>query len=255
MLVDVHCHLTHPEFSKDLNAVLERARNAGVKRIVTAGTNKETNRTVMGLWHKHPDIIRPSLGMYPLDAIGLDDEGQKVAPQEADQEIEFIYNNKKNIVCVGEIGLDYKINQDPKQTTIFQKMLDCADHINKPVVVHSRAAEREVVEILCSRKTKAVLHCFCGRKSLVRQAAKKGTYFSIPPILLRSSQFAMIVKEVDINQLLTETDAPWLSNVSGERNEPAHIARTITAIASIKGMDPVEVENNLFLNYQKLFMD
>tara|TARA_B100000315_G_C14499757_1_gene551759 strand:- start:415 stop:1179 length:765 start_codon:yes stop_codon:yes gene_type:complete len=254
MLADVHCHLTHGLFD-DLDKVIQRARDAGVKRIITAGSNNETNQKVVGLVEKYPDILRASLGMYPLDALGIDDEGMQGPPEDVDKAVEFILNNKDKIVGVGEIGMDFKtVTRIEEQVKIFKKFIDAARKIDKPVIVHSRKAEKEVVEVLGMQPVKAVLHCFGGRKGLVKQAAEDGMYFSIPPILLRSSHFEMIVKTVNINQLLTETDAPWLNNID-ERNEPANVARTVERIAQIKGVDKQEAETILYANYQKVFKD
>ncbi|MDP6294099.1 MAG: TatD family hydrolase [Candidatus Woesearchaeota archaeon] len=254
MLTDVHCHLTHGLFD-DLDKVIQRARDAGVKRIITAGTNNETNKQVIGLTEKYPDIVRASLGMYPLDALGIDDDGMQGPPEDVDQAIEYILNNKDKIVGVGEIGMDFKtVTRIEQQIKIFKKFVDVAKKIGKPVIVHSRKAEKEVVEVLGFQPVKSVLHCFGGRKSLVKQAAEDGMYFSIPPILLRSSHFEMIVNTVNINQLLTETDAPWLNNLE-ERNEPANVSRTVERIAKIKGLDTKEAETILYANYQKVFKD
>lgn len=255
MLADIHCHLTHEKLANELDQIIQRARNAGVKRIITAGTNKETNRKIIWIKERYPDIIRCSLGMYPLEATGINDNGEKTKAENWEEEIEFIINNKDKIIAVGEIGLDYSFGKNEEQTTIFRRFLDLAEKINKPVIVHSRKAEKDCIELLKTRKIPIILHCFHGRKSIVKEAAKTGMHFSIPPILLRSSQFEMIVKEVNINQLLTETDSPWLNNIQGETNEPANVARTIAKIAQIKGMDPIEVENNTYMNYQKIFKD
>ena len=112
----------------------------------------------------------------------------------------------------------------------------------------------EVVEMLESSKLKnIILHCFCGRKHLVKRAAENGWNFSIPPIIVRLEQFQIMAELVNISQLLTETDSPYLSPYPGKRNEPAFVAETIKKIAEIKKFEAEEVANNIFMNYQNIF--
>ncbi|MBD3310210.1 hypothetical protein GF351_03245, partial [Candidatus Woesearchaeota archaeon] len=141
------------------------------------------------------------------------------------------------------------------QKIVLRAMLDLAKRIDRPVVVHTRKAEADVMEILEDYKDdlKIVLHCFCGKKKLVRKAANRGYFFSIPTNIVKNDQFQLMTEIVNINQILTETDAPYLSPFKGKRNEPAFIAETIKKIAEIKGFEEQEVKNNIFLNYQKVF--
>jgi len=101
---------------------------------------------------------------------------------------------------------------------------------------------------------KVMLHMFEGRKHIIKKAADLGYYFSVPAILHKNQHFQMLVELVNINQLLTETDAPWMSPVPGVPNEPANVAGTVEEIARIKKMDVKEVEDNIFMNYQRLFL-
>ena len=120
--------------------------------------------------------------------------------------------------------------------------------------MYSNEAEVEVVEMLESSKVKdIILHCFCGRKHLVKRAADSGWNFSIPPIIVRLQQFQIMAEIVNISQLLTETDAPYLSPYPGKRNEPAYVIETIKKISEIKKMTEEETANNIFMNYQRIF--
>ncbi|MBI4141049.1 TatD family hydrolase [Candidatus Woesearchaeota archaeon] len=263
-LVDVHCHLTHINFKQDLDKVLENAHLAGVKRIITAGVNPETNRECLELARLHPDIVKCTLGIYPIDALNLKEniEGESGLSRgsffDVDKELAFIEQNKDKIAGIGEAGLDFKMIKDDllvkKQKENFQKVIELAEKLKKPLVVHSRSAEKECVEMLESSKLKkVVLHCFEGRKSVIKTAADAGMNFSIPAIIGRLQHFQMLVDMAGINQLLTETDAPWLSPVVGTRNEPANVALTIKKIAEIKKMTAEETANNVFMNYQRVF--
>lgn len=265
-LVDVHCHLNHEKFKVDLDKVLENAKKVGVKKIIMSGVNPATNREVLELVNLHPDILRCTLGIYPTDALNLPDGGEPETGLtrggffDVDGELKFIEKSKDVIAGVGEAGLDYKMVKDEalvkKQKEIFQKVIDLCKKIKKPLVIHSRNAEKDCVDMVISSKLKnVVLHCFEGRKSVIKTAADAGMNFSVPAVIARLQHFETLVSMVGINQLLTETDAPWLSPVPGTRNEPANVALTIKKIASIKGMTEEETANNIFMNYQRIFLN
>jgi len=264
ILVDVHAHLDHERFKKDLDQVIERARKAGIKRIITSGVNSVTNRIVLDIANKYPDIVKVSFGVYPLDALAKELEigeasgfPRDIKPINVDEELEWIKENKDKCEAVGECGMDFNWGREKEneQRKNFQKVIDLAEKIDKSIVVHTRKAELECVEMLESSKIKKiVLHCFHGRKSLIKRAADNGWYFSIPPIITRLQHFQTMAEIVNINQLLTETDAPYLSPFPGERNEPAFVIETIKKIAEIKNFMPEEVANNIWVNYNRLFL-
>jgi|APSaa5957512576_1039674.scaffolds.fasta_scaffold00067_56 TatD DNase family protein len=253
-LVDVHNHL---ELLNDLDHAIIRAKESGVKKIITSGIDHETNRKALEL-KKEYEIVECSLGIYPKDALKKEYEASGKAFKECDveEEIAFIKKHQKDIMGIGEVGLDFSsenINQK-EQEKLFVKMIKLAKELNKPLIVHSRKAEKEVLEILERENAKkVVMHCFCGNKNLVKEGALRGYYFTIPTNVNRASNFQSMVKEVNINQLLTETDGPFLSPIKGEPNEPANITVTIKEIAKIKGFDEKETANNIFLNYMRLF--
>lgn len=261
ILVDVHAHLNHDYFKDTLDEVIKRAKEVGVKRIICAGVNPPTNREVLALAEKY-DIIRAALGAYPIDALNikidaLDEVGLKKTENfDLDKEIEFIKKNKNKIIAIGEVGMDFKhLKGFEKQQRInFQKIIDLAEKIKKPIVVHSRAAELDVIELLESSKLKKInLHSFGGKKALIRRAAENGWSFSIPPVIKRLQHFETVVNMVNINQLLTETDSPWLSPIKEVRNEPAFVLESIKQIARLKNFDIEETANTIFMNYQKMF--
>ncbi len=140
------------------------------------------------------------------------------------------------------------------QKEIFIKIIKLSKKINKPLIIHSRKAESDIIDILeNSDAKKVILHCFSGKLKLIKKAAELGYYFSVPTNVVRSSQFQKLVEMVDINQLLTETDSPYLSPYKNRRNEPAFIIETIKKIAEIKNISINETANNIFMNYQKVF--
>ncbi len=251
LLVDVHAHLDMKEFDSDLDEVIQRAKKQGVKAIITNGINHESNLKVLEISEKY-DIVKAALGLYP-------EYVNEMSDGEIENEIKFIEKNKNKIIAVGEVGLDFKYNDDEKQKqrqiSAFKKIIKLAKKIKKPIIVHTRKAEQETIEILEKEKAeKVVLHCFSGKINLIKKAAKLKYYFSVPTNIVRSQQFQKMVEIVDLSQILTETDAPFLSPFKDKRNEPAFIIRTINKIAEIKFMDKQEVANNIFMNYQRVFI-
>jgi len=245
MLIDVHTHLDSKSFRKDLTEVIERAKQENVVAIVNNGLNIESNRKTLELSKKY-SIIKPSLGLYPLDALKLSEE-------EIEKEIEFIKKSKH--VAISEVGLDYLTSKDKKQEIIFEKFISLAEKLKIPIIVHSRKAEEECLNLLISSKIKKViLHCFNGDKKQIKLAEKNNFMFSIPTIITRSKHFQDLVKNVSLKNILTETDAPLLSPFPKTRNEPAFIKETIKQIAVDKRLNEQEVEKIIFMNYQSTFL-
>jgi len=266
-LVDVHAHLDHARFNEDLDEVIERFKKAGGKFIITSGVNRATNRKIIEISEKYPDIVKCSFGIYPIDALAKELEigeaegfARDLEKFDVDEELAWIEEHKDYCVAIGEIGLDYnwKEFQSEKEVTmqkeVFKKCLEIAKKINKPVIIHSRKAELDAIEILEKEDVKkVVMHCFNGKKSLIKRCIANKWYFSVPPIITRLEHFKMLVEMTPIEQLLTETDAPYLSPVAGERNEPANVAVTIKEISNIKGLSEEETANKILDNFTKLF--
>lgn len=262
LLVDVHAHLDHVRFKDDLDDVIQRAREAGVKAIITSGVNNVTNRLALQLAEKY-DIVKAALGLYPIDALAAelkDDVSgfmRYVEKTDVDEVLEFIKKNKDQCICIGEAGLDYHWVQgkENEQKKTFQKVIELAEKINKPLLVHSRKAESDAVEMLeSSNVKKVIMHCFSGNKKLILRCADKGWFFSVPPVIVRLQHFQMMAEIVGLNQLLTETDCPYLSPFPGKRNEPAFVTETIKKIAEIKGFEQEEAANNIYMNYTNVFL-
>lgn len=262
-LVDVHAHLDHDQFKNDLDEVIARAKKAGVKRILTSGVNSVANRAILEISNKY-DIVSPTFGLYPIDALAKELEAgeasgfsRDVQAFDVDDEIKWIIKNKDKCAGIGEVGLDFNWGREneKEQKANFQKIIEMVEKINKPIIVHTRKAELDCIEMLESSKIKnIVLHCFSGRKHLVKRAADKGWNFSIPPVIVRLQQFQIMADIVNISQLLTETDCPYLSPFPGQRNEPANVIETIKKIAEIKKFNVEETADSIFLNYKRMFL-
>jgi len=290
MLIDIHSHLDHHYFKDDLDKVIENAGKAGVKVILTAGINPETNRKALEIAKKH-DIVKACLGIYPVQyednnnikKFAIDNkvnttiknsnnknkiqkyEFKKNNPEyenkiNFDEELKFIEKNKNKIAALGEVGLDFKERKNiSEQKELFEKIIRLTEKLNKPIIVHSRKAESDCIEMLQSSKLKKIImHCFGGRKSLVKKIIDNGWFLTAPTCITRATQFQENARLCPITQLFCETDAPYLSpfkSKTGEfqRNEPAFVIEAYKKVAEIKGMELKEVINNVWMNWQRVF--
>lgn len=252
--VDVHAHFDLGEYDEDLSEVVEESKAAGVNAIIANGVKPDSNRKVLDIAKKY-DIIKPALGYYPTH---VTEDGIK----KVEEEIEFI-KKQKDLIAIGEVGLDYKFSEETKniqelkkiQIEAFQKIIELSEKTKLPLIIHSRKAELDVIEMLESSTLKnSVMHCFSGKKKLMQRAADNGYFFSIPVIVLKTQQFQETVKYLNINKILTETDSPYLSPEQGTRNDPKNVALSVKKISELKGLTEQETANNLFMNYQKLFL-
>jgi len=263
MFADVHCHLDHALLRPQLDAVVQRGRDAMLGLIITCGVTPTSNDEALAIAARHPDIVRCSLGCYPLDAVGvdIDTEGKvrHARPFDVDAELARWHDLKDRFVAVGEAGLDFKWTKDEPtikaQRIVFEKVIAAAEKLHKPIIIHSRSAELECIEMLETSSAKhVVMHSFGGRKSLMRRAIDNGWSFSIPPVITRLQHFRLLAELAPLQQLLTETDAPFLGPTAGETNEPKNITITVREIAAIKKTDAADVEEQLWKNAHALFL-
>ncbi|MBU2634076.1 MAG: TatD family hydrolase [Nanoarchaeota archaeon] len=248
MLIDAHAHLHFDRTISDIDNIIKRAKQNNVSYILNSGTDMEGNKKTLELSKKY-DIIKPSFGLYPVHASNLSEK-------DFQKELDFIKQNKKNIWLIGEVGLDFKEDKNfKKQKETFQKIIELTEKLNLPILIHSRKAEQECIEILETSKIKnIIMHCFSGKFRLVKRITDNNWYFSIPTIITRLLHFQKIVEETNISNLLTETDTPYLSPYFGKTNEPSFITETIKKISEIKKLDKEETEKIIFTNFQKIFL-
>lgn len=244
--IDVHCHL---DLCNDVPAVITRAQAAEVGLILSHGVNPATNRATLGFAVDHPTIVRTALGMYPIDALALDDAA-------IDAELAFIRRHAADICAIGEVGLDFKEDaaQHERQKEIFRKCIALAQELDKPLIIHSRHAEQECVDILKERGAKkVVMHCFCGKWKLVEQIRDNGWFLTVPTNVTHSQQFQHIAKAMPLTQLFCETDAPFLHPAREQHNEPANVVVSYQTIAQLKGLSVEDVRVGIAQNWMRLF--
>ncbi len=263
-LFDVHAHLTHAEFAADLPAVIERARAAGLTRIISNGLNLDDNRAVLELAAREP-MVRPALGLYPVDAVlpemraaGVDYPREGVE-HGVEETLAFIQEHIVCAIAVGEVGLDgYWVPEAfwPRQDEVFRRLVRLALKFKKPLIVHSRKREPRTLELLEELGAERVLwHCFGSKLKLVQRLAGMGHYVSIPANARRSESFTKMLKTLPRTQLLLETDCPYLAPVSGERNEPSRVSETLLYAAELWQVTPEKACATLEANYLRLFRE
>jgi len=245
MFVDVHCHLDDEKFN-DLNSVINNAKANGVKAIISNGINYESNLRTLEIAEKY-SIVKPALGLYPLEALKLTDS-------EIKEELEFITRNKKKIIAIGEVGIDYHYsNEKERQKKIFLEVIELSEKLKLPLIIHSRKAEQDVVDLLKSSNVKkAVMHSFTGKLKIAKEIIDHNWSFSIPLIIKKASNFKRLVEISPISNLLTETDSPYLG-ISEKINEPSNVVDVVKEISLIKKLNSDETKNLIFMNFQRIF--
>ena len=253
MLVDSHCHLDFPEFAPELDAVLARARNAGVRHFLTIGTGLKRFPGVRAVAERAPDI-HCTIGVHPHDAAEEPLCGPDVLLNESVHE---------KVVGFGESGLDYYYNHSPREAQIanFRTHIAAAREAKLPLVVHTRDAEDDTIAILTEEQAagqfSGVIHCFTGTARLAGAALELGLYISVSGIATfkKSDLLRATLKEVPLARLLVETDAPYLAPqpTRGKRNEPAFVVHTAAMLAELKGVSAAQLADATTDNFFRLF--
>ena len=246
-LVDTHAHICDPSFDGDRDAVLERARKAGVNAIIAVGENLTDARKNLALAKTYP-MLKPTAGLYPTHL----DLGQ------AHQMADFVRDNKSCIVAIGEVGLDYWVVKEDSEKVLQREILkifvELSKELNLPLNIHSRSAGRHVIALLLENDAARVqMHAFDGKAAAALPAVEAGYFFSIPPSVIRSRQKQKLVKRLPLSCLLIETDSPVLGPTPNERNEPANIWHSIEAIAELKDVSDKEVITAVTENTERLY--
>jgi TatD DNase family protein len=253
MLVDSHCHLDFPDFSTELEAIVARARAAGVGRIVTISTRVNRHAQVVAISERFPDVFC-SVGTHP-----------HYSHEEADVDAKKLIGISKHpkVVAIGEAGLDYFRNNSPRDAQIqsFRKHIAAARETGLPVVIHSRDCDTDMAQVLREESGKgaftAVLHCFTGGRELAFTAVELGHYVSFTGILTFKNSNALcdIAAELPADRILVETDAPYLAPLPyrGKRNEPAYVVETAKFLGDSRGVLMEEITRQTTENFFRLF--
>jgi TatD DNase family protein len=251
MLIDSHAHLDMEEFNEDLEAVIERAVDGGVERIITIGIDLESTIKAIDIASRY-SFIYATAGVHPHDADRATDEVLT--------ELQNLAKNKR-IVAWGEIGLDFFRNRSPreKQMDVFRAQLEIAGDLDLPVIIHNRDADKETIEILKSYGNihKGVIHCFSSDYDTAIKFMDMGFYISIPGVVTftKADKLKDVAKRIPLDRMLVETDCPFLAPVPkrGKRNEPLFVTYTTRMIADLRGIPYEEVAEITTRNSKTLY--
>ena len=253
MLIDSHCHLDFPDFSDDLDGILARAGQAGVRRLITISTQVRQADVYRGLAERFPNVYF-TIGTHPHQA-----------HEEPDTPVARLVelSNHPKCVGIGEAGLDYHYDKSPRDiaTRVFRAHIAAARETGLPLVIHARDADADIAAILRDEMRQgafnAVLHCFTSSRALAMTGLELGLYVSFSGVLTfkNSDELRAIARDVPLDRLLVETDAPFLAPVPhrGRRNEPAFVAATAAVLAEVKGVSAAELAAATTANVLRLF--
>ncbi len=247
MYYDAHTHLDLMT-EEELALTLKNAPQTGIKEIISCATSFPSNEKNLELAQKY-SLIKPAIGLYPLDAVELNET-------ELDKAFYFFKANIKNAIAIGEVGLDYKYcvkeEEQQKQGRILSLFIELSNATRKPLILHSRFAQRQVLEQLQKEGAKyALLHSFVDSKKLMKQAVESGYYISTGINTLNNPEVQKNIASFPIENLLFETDSPIRFN--GEKANPSKIPEILKKTAELKSISPQELEKQHEKNFQKLF--
>jgi TatD DNase family protein len=252
ILIDSHAHLEMPDFRRDLEEVIQRAKESGVKYIFTVGTEKKDWQRALEIAQSH-SFIYAILGVHPHNAKEIDDHTYDT--------LKGLCQNEK-VKAFGEIGLDFYRDLSPREIQLsrFREQIALARELGLPIVVHDREAHQETVDVLKSEKAESlggIVHCFSGDYEMAKECIGMGFYISVPGSITykNAESFREIVRKLPLEYLLVETDAPFLTPVPfrGKRNEPGYVRYTAEKVAEIKKVSIEKVAEATTANAFRVF--
>ena len=253
-MIDSHCHLDHEPLLSDLNNVIQRSKDVGIKKLLTISTSIDSFSKIKQLIHKD-DIIYGTVGIHPHES-----NNNFLTSSQLVQN----FKDNEKIIGIGETGLDFYYNNSDsdKQISSFKEHIEASIETKSPLIVHSRNAENETYEILNSYKNnnlKILMHCFTGSKEFSKKLLLLNSYFSASGIITFKNSIDLqdTFKSLPLDKILIETDSPFLAPVPnrGKKNEPSFIDFTAAKLAEIKEIQKsklIEITTN---NFNQLFFN
>jgi TatD DNase family protein len=257
-VIDSHCHLADATFAADLEAIVDRAKDAGLERalVILEGGNGEEAAQAARLEQLWP-AVRFAVGVHPHQAHQFADD-----PGRATAVVREQVGRTAAARAIGEIGLDYHYDFSPRdvQHAVFRGQVRLARELSLPVVIHTREADEDTMAILREEgggEVRGVLHCFTGGPSLADAGLALGLFVSLAGIITfpKAEALRETVRRVPLDRLLTETDSPFLAPVPyrGKRNEPAYVARVVETLAAMHRIPPADLAARTAANFHTLF--
>ncbi|MFB6076203.1 MAG: TatD family hydrolase [Candidatus Aenigmatarchaeota archaeon] len=231
-MIDTHCHLEMNKFDDERDEVLRKC-GKNLKAVIVSSAEINTAEKVLQISENNENIFS-TLGLHPEPAL-------KNSNQEIEEHIEFIRKNAEKIVGIGEVGLDYYLikDKDKRERTkeIFERYVELAEELSMPLVIHARDSINDVLDILKPRDLRnVILHCFSGSIEQLKEALERNYWISISTLVCKSSHHKKLTNQTPLDNILLETDAPYLSPDSGT-NYPWKIEQSARKIAQIKGFN------------------
>ena len=252
MLVDSHAHLDDPRFNEDRDAVIQRAWDAGIRKILTIGNGTGPDQMGCGIpVAEAHDWIYTSAGIHPHDAVKVEERHYSLMRDLA---------KHPKVLAIGETGLDYYYDNSPRDTQreVFRRQLVLANDVNLPVIIHTRDADDDTIALIKSENSsRGVIHCFTSGEKLADFVLERGFFISFSGIVTfpKAQSLAAIAKRIPLDRILVETDCPYLAPVPhrGKRNEPAFVADTARFVAELRSMALDELSARSSGNFHSLF--
>lgn len=252
MLIDTHAHIDMEDFDADLEEMLQRAKDNGIEKIIIPAVEPSTFDRVIKIAEKYENIYG-SVGIHPSEA--------KTYSEDVYYQMHELAQNKK-IVAIGEIGLDYYWDKSfvQLQKEVFERQIELAKKVEKPIIVHDRDAHLDTIEILKktnAHETGVIMHCFSGSADFAEECVKEGFYIALGGVVTfkNAKKMKEVAKIVPIDKLLIETDSPYLTPepYRGKRNEPAYVKFAAEEIAKLREMPFEELAQATSANALKIF--
>lgn len=242
MYIDTHCHLSIEDYD-DIDTVIKENRKEGISKIIISGCMKDSLDEAVEIGCKYDDVY-VTLGFHPEGVLEVKD-------QDIEKLKDMVINNKK-VVGIGEIGLDYYYDKEHKKEMIdlFEKQLKLAEELDLPVVIHSRDATQDTIDVLMKYKVRGVIHCFSGSCEVAKRYINMGYKLGIGGIVtFKNSNLYKVVEEVGLENIVLETDSPYLTPVPyrGKKNSSKYIpliAKRVAEILNCKEEEVAEVTSN-----------
>ncbi len=251
MIVETHIHLNHEQYNEDLNEVIKRAKDAGVKKMIDIGCEPHTLDKSLAI-AKENENIYCSLGLHPVD---VKDESEHLFDK-----IKQMAQTNKEVVAIGEIGLDYHWypEQKEQQKQVFKRQMKMAEELELPVIIHSRDAYEDCLEIVKQfPNVTGVIHSFSSDFQMAKQFTQLGYMIGIGgPVTFKNGHNQRdVVNNIDLDKLLIETDGPYMTPTPnrGKRNEPAYLQYIVEKIAAERNITEKQLKQQLYTNSIKLF--
>ena len=246
-MIDSHCHLDFPRFDSDQHEVIERAHSAGIVEIINSGVDYKTNLSTLALANKY-EHIHATLGLGPGVATHANNE-------DIDRILSQIEQNLEKAIGVGEAGLDHfhckTESGRARQMEVFKKVVEIAETVDKPLIIHGRDAEYEALQLV-RHLDNVVFHCYGGSSETMNIIVDAGYHISIPTLVCFSKHHQSLAKQLPLERMIIETDSPYLSPRKG-RNEPAFLVDSVATIAKLRRMEESDIAQITAQNTRRVF--